>query len=516
MARPKREGRDRGSVILDALPDTVVLIRDGRIVDANDAAEDAFAGGAELGGTAITDLLRDGEWERLLVMEGQRAGGWPVPETCRLRFTRSDGTTWMADVRWRNLPEHGIVVTARDVTDVTRAEAVMGRLAHLPSGLDGAGALLDASEPVFAELGWKVAFTEIVDGGSITLRMIAPVGDPVGDYGRSIVGRRLPLSQTPIVAEVLRTGEPLFLDNLPVTQKGPVGAAVLLSESMHRARVAPSVWCPVRVDGKVTHLLAVTGADITAHDFVAVQLFSAQLAASMRLQALRLEMVHRERFAALGEMAAVLAHEVRNPLGVMFTALGTLSRAEPGKSGEWRPLLGILQEEADRLQRLVTDLLDFSSSSTAVFESIPLRPIVLDALHAAQHDAAFAIAEPAVAVHVAEGLHVRTDRVLLRRVLVNILVNAFQHVSRGGEVRVTASAVASPPHVELTVHNDGPSIPGDVAPRVFEPFFTTKPRGTGLGLAIVRRLCTDVAAKVEVASDETGVSFTVTLPSIDG
>jgi len=95
-------------------------------------------------------------------------------------------------------------------------------------------------------------------------------------------------------------------------------------------------------------------------------------------------------------------------------------------------------------------------------------------------------------------------------------VNAFQHVSRGGEVRVTASAVAPPSHVPLTVHNDGPAIPCDVSPRVFEPFFTTKPRGTGLGLAIVRRLCTDVSAKVEVASDDTGVAFTLTLPAIDG
>ncbi len=419
-----------------------------------------------------------------------------------------------ADVRWRSLPGGKLVVTARDVTDLTRAESLMARLAYLPSGMDGAGALLDASEAVFAKLGWRVAFIEIVPGGSVTRRMIAPIGDPVGDYGRSLAGRVIPLEQTAIVAEVLRTGDPIFLDNLPSTWPGAVGLATALSESMQRARSAPSAWCPIRVEGKISYVLAVTGADITAHDFVAIQLFSAQLAASQRLQAIRLGMVRRERLAAVGEMAAVLAHEVRHPLGVMFNALGTLGRAEPGRSGEWRPLLGILQEEADRLQRLVTDLLEFANTSTPVFEVIGLRPVVLDALQAAQHDAAFVAGQPDVRVVVPENVFIWTDRVLLRRVVVNILLNAFQHVAPSGTVEITVAASAS--EVVLRVFNDGPRIAPDVAARVFEPFFTTKPRGTGLGLAIVRRVCTDVHARVDVEARAEGAAFTVTLPPADG
>ena len=450
---PEDTSRTSRGFILDALPDAVLLVKDGHVVDANESARGTFADGGELNGLPLAQLLRDGEWERLLLMEAQHQAGGPAPTSCRLRFTRKTGTSLLADVRWRALPASELVITARDMTEVTRAETLMGRLAHLPSGLDGALALLTASEPIFSELHWRVAFTEIVPDGSITRRMIAPRGDPVGDYGRSLVGRQIPREETPVLAEVVRTGEPIFLDNLPTATRGAPSGAVTLSESMQRAGTAPSAWCPIRVGGKVAYLLAVTGQDLTAHDFVAVQLFSAQLAAALRLQALRLEMVHRERLAAVGEMAAVLAHEVRNPLGVMFTALGTLRRSEPPEGATWPPLLAILQEEAERLDRLVNDLLEFSTSPAPVLEPLAVGPVVRDALQAAQHDPAYVAAKPKVSVVVSDDDLVHTDRVLLRRVLVNILLNAFQHVRSSGRVDIRSSHSSS--HVALTISNDG-------------------------------------------------------------
>jgi signal transduction histidine kinase len=500
--------------MIDALPDAVLVVQQGVIVEANAAGVAAFASGRALVGRALGDLLSETERGRIETADAQRATGWPVPSTCRLRFTRLDGTPMMADVQWRHLPDGRVLLTARDVTDATRAEALMSKLAHLPTGLDGAEDLLAASEPIFLELRWIVAFTEIVDGGSVTLRVIAAPGDPVGDYGRTLVGRTAPLAETPIVEELLRTQQALYLDNLPTMQKGPVGRAVALSDSMDRARVARSAWCPILVAGRVKYVLAVTGADITEHDFVAIQLFSASLGAAIRIHALRLEMVHRERLAAVGEMSAVLAHEVRNPLGVMFTALATLARAEPGKTEDWRSLLAILQDEAERLQRLVTHLLEYANVFTPVMESVGLRPIVLDALHAAQHDASFAAASPQVRVSVADALLVRTDRELLRRMLLNVLLNAFQHVRPGGVVEV--SALRASTEVALVVADEGAVISPEVASRAFEPFFTTKPSGTGLGLAIVRRMCTDVGARIAVAPCEGGTAFTLTLPRSDG
>jgi signal transduction histidine kinase len=488
----------------------VLLVERGVIVDANEVAANEFAGGGSLVGVPLSRVLDDGEWERLELLDAQRSRGWSIPAMCRIRFRGPGGATVMADVRFRRLSESVMVLTARDAALMTRAEDLVARLAQLPSGMDGADAQLDASEPVFRTLGWVVAFTEIIDEKSRTLRVIAKEGDPVGDYGRSLVGKVIPFSGTPVLAEVVRTGAPLFLDNLPTTQKGSVRRAVALSDSMDRAGVARSAWCPIHAHGKVTHVLSATGADITEHDFVAIQVFASQLGAAVRLRALRMEMVHRERLAAVGEMAAVLAHEVRNPLGVMFTALSTLSRADPRKRGDWQALLDILQEEANRLQRLVSDLLDFSSASSPMLEGVALGPIAHDVVEAARHDASFLAAEPSVQVDVSDGLVVRTDRVLFRRVLLNVVLNAFQHVTHGGRVRLVAEAIGG--EVALTVHNDGPAILAATARRVFEPFFTTQPTGTGLGLAIVHRLCIDIGARIEVLPVDDGAAFRIVLP----
>ena len=428
----QRRARDD---ILDALPDAVMLVDHGVIVDANAAAAHAFTREGTLAGVPLRDVLSEGEWERLEVRDAQRARGWAVPSMCRLRFRRPDGTTTTADVRIGYLPGSQIVLSARDAEYMTRGEDLANRLAQLPSGMDGADALFEAAEPVFRALGWTVAFLEIYEDSSQIVRVSGPAGDAVGDYGRALLGKIKPFEETAVVAEIVRTGEPLFLDNLPATQPGPIRRAVALSDSMDRAGVARSAWCPIHAGGVVTHVLSAAGQDMTEHDFVAIQLFAAQLGAAVRLRALRQEMVHRERLAAVGEMAAVLAHEVRNSLGVIFAAIGALGRADPARRIDWQSLLIILQDEADRLQRLVADLLEFSSRSTPALEPVLLEPVVQDALQGAEHDASFVSAEPVVRVDVAQDLVVRSDRILLRRVLLNVVVNAVQHVTGGGDRR---------------------------------------------------------------------------------
>lgn len=500
--------------VFDTLPDVLLVVRDEKILWANDAAKRLL--GAPLDGVPFRDLLASGERVRLSLLERQRRGGWDLPATCRVRFVRrSDQSEITTDLRFGHAGDT-LILSARDVTDATRAESLMGKLAQTfarGTALLDADALLDATEPIFVALGWIVAFTEIVDGGSITSRVMSAPGDPVGDYGRSIVGVNMPLDKTPILAEVVDSGRPLFLDNVPTLLAGAPRRATALGASMERAHVIRSAWCPVLTNGRLTHLLSVTGRDLTEHDFVAVQLFAAQIGAALHMQALRAELVHKERLAAVGEMAAVMAHEVRNPLGIIFNALASLrkKRVDPSATPE---LLGIIHEEADRLRRLVTDLLDFSRPSAVELQPVVVGPVLRQAVDAARLDPTFGGAAKSVEVEIpdADLPALETDPLLLRRAVVNVLVNALQNVSDHGRVSLVVKLERD--ELQIRIHNDGPPIPPEIAARIFEPFFTTRAAGTGLGLAVVRRIVSDLGGSVRLEEGRTdGATFTLRLPA---
>jgi len=496
--------------IFDALPEALIVVRGGELAWMNRAAREML--GESVVGRRLDAVLAPREIERLDQYLDQRRRGWDLPATCRVCFTRlADGAEVITDLRFGQAGDD-LVLSARDVTDVTRAEEIMGRLAHLAtsgSALPGAEALLDAAAPVFEALGWIVAFTEIVPSGSITHRVMAPPGDPVGDYGRSIVGVLMPFDKTPVLAEVVKGNRSIFLDNLPTLQHGPEQRAVALGDSMARAHVIRSAWSPVISDGKLTHVLAVTGRDLTEHDFVAVQLFAAQIGAAIQAQRLRAELVQKERLAAVGEMAAVMAHEVRNPLAVIFNALSGLRKR--GCDQPSLELIDIIHEESERLRRLITDLLDFSRPSAVQVDSVDLGGVVRQAAAAAKLDPAVGGGTPEIQIDVAPGVgSVETDPALLRRALVNLLVNALQNVPSEGHVAIEARIVDG--QVVVRVRNDGPMISPDVAARVFEPFFTTRASGTGLGLAVVRRIVEDLGGRISLDTVPAGTAFSVALP----
>ncbi len=157
------------------------------------------------------------------------------------------------------------------------------------------------------------------------------------------------------------------------------------------------------------------------------------------------------------------------------------------------------------------DLLDFANPSAPSLESVSLSKLVAGALESARHDASFESKSPRVEVDIDAKLpEVEVDTHLARRALVNLLVNAFQHVPAGGTVSLRAETEAGA--VCLTVHNDGPRIDPSVAARIFEPFFTTMPSGSGLGLAIVKRILASLGGSVELAQSDDGATFVMRLP----
>jgi signal transduction histidine kinase len=233
------------------------------------------------------------------------------------------------------------------------------------------------------------------------------------------------------------------------------------------------------------------------------------------LAATRAEMVKRERLAALGELSAIVAHEVRNPLGVIFNAVSSLRRlVRP--NGDAGMLLDILAEESDRLNRIVGDLLDFSRPRDLELHPEDVGALVHDAVDAARVLPQGGGGAVTFTTEVVPGLPpVPVDRRLIRQALLNVMVNATQAMSRGGRVQVRAGREQhdGQEFLRIDVADEGPGIPPELLARVFEPFFTTKAKGTGLGLAVVRRILDEHRGEVEVHSRMgAGTTFTFRLP----
>jgi signal transduction histidine kinase len=192
----------------------------------------------------------------------------------------------------------------------------------------------------------------------------------------------------------------------------------------------------------------------------------------------------RESLAALGELSAVVAHEVRNPLAIVKNAVSSLRR--PALDPVDRSLLlQIVSEESRRLARLVRDLLAFARPRA----SVPVRISVAELVERAARDATRG--EPTalerVELALADGLELDGDAELLRLALANVLENGLQASDGAGRVRLEART-APGESMEIVVSDTGRGMSEDVLKKARDPFFTTRPTGTGLGLAIVDRV----------------------------
>jgi signal transduction histidine kinase len=235
--------------------------------------------------------------------------------------------------------------------------------------------------------------------------------------------------------------------------------------------------------------------------------FAQQFAENARaLEAAQAELVRRERLAALGEMSAVVAHEVRNPVAIIFNAVSQL-RKGPERNDE---LLGIVQDEAERLKRMATDLLEFARPTNVVFVSAELGPLLEDAVAATLggHEQDHA----PVQIDVAEGSSpIECDPRLLRQAIVNLTTNAIQACARTGCIRIAARPDGDV--VRVSVADDGEGVERGSLDKIFTPFFTTRPTGTGLGLSVVRRIAAAHHGDLQYRPTEGGgATFELSIP----
>jgi signal transduction histidine kinase len=222
------------------------------------------------------------------------------------------------------------------------------------------------------------------------------------------------------------------------------------------------------------------------------------------------QLVRRERLAALGELSAVVAHEVRNPLGVIFNAVANI-RHIVGPDSPSVQLLNIVGEEADRLNRIVADLLTFARPPAPHPYAVPLSGLVEDAVRGALAEAAGKVR---VELELQEDVpSVMVDERMMRQAFLNLAINAVQAMPQGGLLRAAVRRSPQAPEVEVEFTDTGPGISPDARARLFEPFFTTKAKGTGLGLAVVKRILDEHRGRVTLDSQPgQGTTFRLYLP----
>jgi signal transduction histidine kinase len=225
------------------------------------------------------------------------------------------------------------------------------------------------------------------------------------------------------------------------------------------------------------------------------------------------ELVSREHLASLGQMAAQVAHEVKNPLSAIKSIAQVMREEETLASYDQD--LGLIVSEIDRLNRTVSQLLAFSRPSHADVRPVPLSDLVNATVTLATNEAK------------ERGVNLKPQLVpdvtltgeqagALREALSNLVLNAVQATESGGEVKIEAKVEVLPVNARirpaspgiatlvLQVTDTGPGIPAEIQQRVFEPFYSTKSRGTGLGLAIVQRRVVEIGGSVELVSPAVG------------
>ncbi len=394
------------------------------------------------------------------------------------------------------------------------ALAALNRVAAAAGGEDDIARLFRiGGEELLHVMRAQAFVVHLIDDPDQRLRLSYQIGLPTTE----LPFVDLPLDQATNFARVARSGMPQVFQ---IEEFRPEFQVLFRSIGLKT-----TATIPLTSRGKVIGVMNVSFGqqrDVTQGELELLQAAATHFAAAVHtkrllddlresyasLERTQQKLVQRERLAALGELAAVVAHEVRNPLGVIFNSASTLRRTigdDPSK----RHLVDILEEEAQRLNHIVGDLLDFARPLSPSLKSEPIGPLAEEAV-----TVALAAKERPIAVtyEIEPGLpDVPIDRRLIRQALVNVAMNAVQAMARGG--KLTTRLAREGARLRLEIEDTGPGIDDAVARRIFEPFFTTRAQGTGLGLTVVKRIIDVHGGEVSLRSTVgKGTVFRMLLP----
>ncbi len=343
-------------------------------------------------------------------------------------------------------------------------------------------------------------------------------------FNRKVVKQRLPLDeQTNALARAARKARVILVPDPNAEPKEGAALARALE-------LGPYACAPLSGRDRVLGVLVVDNPgekeEITPDRLRFLELFANQAGSAMENSMLlhRLETAHEdlretqerliqgEKMAVLGEMAASIVHELRNPLVPIGGFAKRLSRLTPSGSRE-NEYSSTIVREVRRMEEMLTDILSFSKKQDLLFTECRLDQIIEEALDLEADLLDWSSIR--INIEVEKNLPgISGDRQKLRQVILNLLTNARQSMLDGGNlaVRAYATTLRGDEAAAVEVEDTGGGIPPDVIRNIFNPFFTTKDKGTGLGLSISQRIIENHGGEIEVKNLERGTLFVIRLP----
>ncbi|MDD3804125.1 MAG: PAS domain S-box protein [bacterium] len=221
------------------------------------------------------------------------------------------------------------------------------------------------------------------------------------------------------------------------------------------------------------------------------------------------ELKAKENLAALGQMAAGMAHEIKNPLAGILTGMEFLKMQFGEENTIYTESIDLIIKEVKRLDRLVNDMTSFAKTKTKIVTQINLSNIIEHALEIVR--GRLNESEITLSKEIPDDMPlVGVDEEQIVEVLINIFLNAVQAIGRKGLMKITVNHANN--SISIDIFNSGPKIDNELIDKIFTPFFTTKSGGTGLGLAISYNIIKEHGGTIRAVNRSDGVSFIITLP----
>ena len=242
------------------------------------------------------------------------------------------------------------------------------------------------------------------------------------------------------------------------------------------------------------------------------RLYESVLAAKKKLEQAHERLIESEKMAALGRLSATLSHELRNPLSGLKGASQLLFR-KTSDNDERKQYVHLILEEVERLGEIVEDLIHFAKPKVLQYELIDANKIIEDSILLHMEN----LIQKGVTVRkrLSKLPLIKADRDKFKQVIVNIMLNAMDAMTDGGELLVSSSVTINENTdkeiATFQFKDTGNGIPDDILPNVFEPFFTTKPDGVGLGLAVCKSIIQQHGGSISVRSNKKSAEYAGTL-----